>query len=264
MEGLTAPLIGNREDDKPVPYTYDEYRHIESGTQIQVWKVGMDRPITDPALVRLDYGCPCMQAGFTQHLLGHDCAAQRNLTFQTISNLGIGAIATISEPTAAGNGHGSHAVMQQATIQYEAAMKGEQIPSMQEAYSEIGYYDDLRRHNWVASALAHSVGTERPVIPTTSNAEKVAELQNAGLNIMNNVRIELVSHHVGQSQAVAASRRQGNYFPQEQTFKPGAYLVMKTDTTPIHTRLTVDSYTTLLHAHKVASERFSHQRRIVN
>lgn len=263
MKGLAAPLVAIKDHDQtPIIFTYDEYRHKDSGTQIQVWKLGMDSPKDQPAVVRLDYSCPCMNVGSTFHLMGHDCAQQRDMMFQTIADVGVGAIAIVTEQTAAGNGHGSHAVLQQSTMQYEALSQGKQVPSMQQAYSEIGYFDDLRQHSLVASTLSNSIGTERPVIATTSNPEKIAQLKNAGLHVVDDVRVELVTDLSGKSAEITKLRRNGNYYPVNLQ-QPGAYLVIDSAQNAPSTRLTHDTYSDVLNSHLPKSHNNS-PRRIIN
>src|SRR5579872_2133007 len=128
-QGITVPVqLHTREGTEIHEFSYAEYHHPETNIQIGVWSLGLDRPKDLPAIVRADYGCPCMTFGSHFTLPGHDCAKQRELAFETIAQIGIGAIATVSEQTAAGNGHGSHAVMEQLDIQWEAMKSGAHVP----------------------------------------------------------------------------------------------------------------------------------------
>lgn len=264
MRDLKAPLLPVKDSDQPpVVFTYDEYRHKESGTQIQVWKLGMDTPVDKPAVIRLDYSCPCMNIGSTMHLMGHDCAQQRDMMFQTIADVGVGAVAIVTEQTAAGNGHGSHAVLQQSTIQYNALKQGQQMPTMQQTYIEMGYFDDLRQHTLVASTLANSVGTERPAIAVTSNAEKLMQLKTAGLNVISDARIELVTDLSGQSAELTKRRRSGNYYPANLQ-QPGAYLVLGSSQNTPSMRLTHETYESFLTPLSIAKPLHRTPRRIIN
>ncbi|HYK09134.1 MAG TPA: hypothetical protein VEW42_06595 [Candidatus Eisenbacteria bacterium] len=255
---LIAPLILNtREGSRDVIFSYDEYHHPETNMQIQVWKLGLNKPQTHPAIVRADYGCPCIGLGSHFTLPGHDCGKQREQMFETVANLGIGVIATVSEPTAAGNGHGSHVVMEQSTMQYEAAQRGEYIPSMQEAYSEMGYFGDKRRHDLTAYVLADAVG-QRPVIPVMSKIEKIQHLRDAGMNVVDDMRVDLITD---RTESMKSILRRDGYHKSIKTTQPGAYLIHN-GFEP--TRLTPETYQTRVLAplHTRASQ--AAPRRLVN
>ena len=205
-----------------IPFTVDEYDQLSNGNQVLVWKLGMNQPNKRPAITRIDYGCPCMSEG---NIPGHDCQKQRDLAFEAIKEAGIGAIATINERTAAGNGHGTHMVLEQADRQAKAILEGQPVPSMQQVYTELGHYDDIREHGINAGVLRNSIGSDRNIIPITSNADKFAVLQNAGFTIQDNLRLELKAAHTGISQDLVSRRRTGNYVPEVNGMKPGIYLV---------------------------------------
>lgn len=230
---LVAPTT---HDGQSVLFAYDEYHHPETGMEIKVWKLGMDKPKDQPAIVRLDYGCPCMEIGTNFHLVGHDCSQQRQLMFDTIADLGIGAIATVSEQAAAGNGHGAFAVIEESTERYLAMQDKQPVLSMEESYLKRGYFPfDARRHDVAAKALADSVG-DRPVIPAMSSQTKIHHLQDAGMNLVEGMRVELVSSRSEEVRSILRRSAYHNGFVSQQD--PGAYLIQ--GTSPI--RLTRESY----------------------
>lgn len=208
-------------DGKRVNFSVDLYHHTETGMEIEVYSLGMQRPLHEPTIIRADYGCPCMNFPSKYRMQGHDCAQQRDLMFDTMRALGTGVVAVISEQTAAGNGHGKHAVHGQATLQYEAEKNGQHIPTMEEAHSQMGYYNDIRRHDIVAKVLAATVG-DRPALSTTSNTEKIQQFENAGIHIIPNTRVELVTSQSLNRQSLLGRR---NYDHIKGIHKPGAYLV---------------------------------------
>lgn len=206
---------------KPVVFDVTEYQHPETNMRMTVYSLGLDRPLHEPAPVRADYACPCMNLGSSFHMQGHDCVQQRDLMLGTMTELGIGVMAIVSEETAAGNGHGSQAVHRQATIQYEAAQHNLPIPTMQQAFNEMGYYDDLRRHDIVAKVIKDTIG-ERPAIATTSNTDKIKQLEQAGVAVVPQTRIELVTEQSLTRQQLLGRRE---YDHLRSVSKPGAYLV---------------------------------------
>lgn len=228
-------------EGKDVVFDYDEYHHPETGMEVKVWKAGMDQPKDNPAIVRLDYGCPCMELGTNLHLPGHDCAQQRELMFETIADLGIGVIATVSEQTAAGNGHGAFAVIEESNERYLAEKNGQPFPTMEESYLKRGYFPfDVRRHDLVARVTADSIG-DRPVIPAMSSQTKVQHLREVGMHVVENVRVELISHKSEEVRQML--RRDGYQHGITAQKERGAYLLTPNQP-PI--RLTPDVYQTRL------------------
>lgn len=214
------PMIYKGEE---VVFKVNEYHHPETGTQITVFALGMDKPTNEPAIVRADYGCPCMNFGPSFTIPSHDCGPQRDMMFETIADLGIGAIAIVSEQTAAGNGHGAHVVFDQSTKQYEARESNNTVPTMQEFYSEQGYFPfDNRRHDLVGKTLVDTVGKERLAIFAMSSQKKMQELSEAGLNSLDGLRVDLVTDTTGVHDHLL---RRDNYNQKQPVKEPGAYLI---------------------------------------
>lgn len=237
-----------------IVFHVNEYHHPETGMQIQVWNVGLDRPINEPALVRADYGCPCMVLGSSFKVPGHDCAAQRQMMVDTMQEIGIGAMAVVSEQTAAGNGHGSHAVFDQATAQYLAVQRGEMPPTMQEYFSEQEYQPfDSRRHDLVGLALSDTLGTQRSVIAAMASEKKIQQLQDAGLNVVQNMRIEL---HTDPDGVHSRNLRRDGYPDRLQASTAGPYLIASGNEGLRHSvPLTRDTYAILFQTSRITSRR---------
>ena len=161
------------------------------------------------------------------------------MMFQTIAEIGIGAIAIISEQTAAGNGHGAHVVFDQSTKQYEATRNGQTVPSMEEYYSEQGYYPfDVRRHDLVGKVLADTIGLDRPITPAMSSKKKIQELKDAGMNVMSGVRVDFISDP-GIHDAIL--RRSSHV--QRPILQQGAYFAFDTASgNNAHIKLTPNTY----------------------
>lgn len=246
-------------EGKEVVFDINEYHHPETGTQITVFSLGLNQDVTKPAIVRADYGCPCMSLGTGFTVPGHDCSKQREMMFKTIADLGIGAVAIVSEQTAAGNGHGAHVVFDQSTKQYKAAQEGKPIPSMEQFYSEEGYFPfDTRRHDLVAKALADTVGTTRPVIPGMSSKNKIQTLRDAGMHVMEGVRVDFVTDP-GVHDAILRRSSHG----QRPNLQEGAYLSIDMPSgNPAHISLTPATFE---HLHRAQSQRKAPmQRRLAN
>ncbi len=217
-------LVTHQVDGNPVDFVVDYYAHPESQTQIAIYKLGLDRPLSDPAITRIDYGCPCMTVGSDRFTFpGHDCKQQRDLMFQTVADLGIGAIAIVDEHTTAGNGHGPQVVYEQADIQNRARKNGQEVPSMPKTYSQLGYHPfDTRPHNMIALALAHSIGTQRTIIPAMTNQKKIQELSDTSMNVSNNLRVEL--HTNIDPDTVNLLQRDG-FHRRLTDYRQGAYVI---------------------------------------
>lgn len=206
---------------KNVVFSVDYYRHIESGVDIEMYSLGMDKPSKQPTIIRSDFGCPCMNYPVNFHMLAHDCSQQRSLMFSTMAELGTGAMAVVSEPTSAGNGHGKHAVHGQATMQYEAVQNGQPVPSMQKVYEQFGMDDDVRPHAMVAKLLKETIGN-RPALVTTSNKDKIQEFAQAGITVIPDTRVELFTSQSLNRQSLLGRR---NYDHMKGIHKEGAYLM---------------------------------------
>lgn len=200
----------------------DIYRHLETGMSITVQNYGLDKPADYPVPIRMDYECPCMDNISTkQKMLSHDCRQQRDLAQDTAADLGIGIIAFVKEATAAGNGHGPQAVYAEETIQHNARLKGEPIPTMNEAQGQAGYFGDTRRHEVIAKVIKTTIGN-RIAIPMSSNIGKIQNFIDAGINVIPKTRIELVTSQ-SENRRTQSGRRDYDHLDSRR--KPGAYLV---------------------------------------
>lgn len=216
---------------RDVDFNVDIYRHLETGMEITVHSLGMNQPKEVPAMIRADYTCPCMNYPVNWSMKhGHDCNQQRDLAFETIAEVGSGIMAIVSEQTAAGNGHGPQAVYKQATMQYEAEQRGEHIPTTDEAYSEMGYFNDIRRHDIVAKVIASTLDG-REAIPATSNIGKLQQFEEAGINLYPDARVELVTDLL--SSRIQNIRRDG-YNHYEGAIAQGAYLIKNGESKPLN------------------------------
>lgn len=223
-KGFLFPMEIN---GKNVVFTINEYHHPETGTKISVYNLGLDRPLNEPAIVRADYGCPCMSAPNAK-VPGHDCAAQRQMMYDTIADIEIGATAIVSEYTAAGNGHGAQAVFEQSTRQEIARRQGKPVPTMQEVYSERGYEPfDKRPHDLVGLALADTLGPDRLAIPAMSSLKKINDLAGAGVNIIPGWRVDL---HTQNAEDPALQR---DNYPISPYPKTRPYLIAGEHTVPL-------------------------------
>ncbi|HEX7041772.1 MAG TPA: hypothetical protein VF189_00845 [Patescibacteria group bacterium] len=203
-----------------IPFKSNVYRHEGSNTQIVTLSLGLDNPVNEPAIVRADYGCFCMEFPDSSSTRNHDCKEQKNLMIATLAEIKSGTIAFISDIVA--NGHGPDAALAQSTAQYEARQNGIHEPSMHEFYKESGYEPiDKRRHDIVSMAIADTVGKERPVIAAMDSNTKVQELKNAGLNVVEGIRVSLVTDLSGRNEH---SLRRDNYAERPDVYKTGAYL----------------------------------------
>ena len=205
---------------RQITFSVDIYHHPETGMEIEMYSLGMDKPQKQPTIIRADYGCPCMNYPSNFHMQAHDCKQQRDMMFETMATLGTGVMAVISEQTAAGNGHGKHVVHGQATIQSEAQLLGTYIPTQQEAFSQMGYYDDIRRHDIGAKLIKATIG-DRPALVTTSNPDKKQPFIDAGITVVPNTRVELVTPQ-SLTRQMNVGRRDYEFAQEKKT---GAYLV---------------------------------------
>lgn len=227
------PVTG---EDKEIVFKVDIWEHPETNMKIEVHKLGLNRPLSDPVPIRADYECPCMKQK-SGSIRNHDCAHQRQMMQDTIAELGIGVIAYIDEQTA-GNGHGPSVVYKEADAQYKARLNGETL-SMQKFYENEGYFPfDNRRHDLVALALHDSVGSDRLFIPAMQSPQKIEPLQKVGMNMLD-MRIDFLT-------APAASdlnMRRDGYPNNPKVEKTGAYLVYNnTEGKDTHGLLTREVY----------------------
>ena len=253
------PTIRNGES---VIFDVNTYHHIETGIQITLYSLGLQKPTSEPAIVRADYGCPCMSFGPSFTIPGHDCAKQRDIMMDTIAEVGIGAMAVVSEQTAAGNGHGIHVVFDQSTAQFNSQQNNEVPQTMQEFYAENGYTPfDRRRLDLVNKAILDTIGTERPVIPATANLSKIQEFKDVGLNVMEGARVDLITDTTGVHDHIL---RRDNFAPKIHPQQPGAYLSHPSLQHPM--RLARETYDLLFQPETSFTKPFSapRQRRIVN
>lgn len=220
------------------------YDHIESGMQITILSLGLRDDDTKPAIVRADYGCPCM-IFHGWEIQNHDCSNQRSNMLEAITEVGHGAIAVIDEHTAAGNGRGRHLVYDQSTIQHLAEKRGEDVPSMEKIYTDQGYSPfDVRHHDYVAKTLAHFIGTSRPVIPAMSSTDKIQKLRDEGMNVIEEMRVEFITSKDG---AVNPLLRRSTQIESPGTVsKPGTYLTIDVnEDMPVRLPLTKGLYNAL-------------------
>lgn len=222
-----------------IPFKANVYRHEASNTQIVTLSLGLNNPINEPAIVRADYGCFCMQMPDSLRTPNHDCKQQKDLMIETLADIQVGTIALVSDIVA--NGHGPDAALAQSTVQYEARQNGIEEPSMHEFYRESGYYPiDKRRHDVVSKAIADTIGKERLVIPAMDSNRKIQELKDAGLNVVDGLRINLITDAASLYQH---NLRRDNYVQKPDLQEPGAYLSLHTPDSNIHSiRLTKDTY----------------------
>jgi len=224
-------------DGNKIDLASDIYKHPETGMEIVVHSVGMTKPIEQPALIRADYACPCMTypSSFNWEP-NHDCKQQRDMMFETIAELGNipCIIATISEETAAGNGHGQAAVYEESDIQRKAKDNGKPAPTREEALSHMGYFNDARRHDIVAKVIKVKLG-DRAGIPTTASLNKLQHFENSGITLVPETRVELITQlEINTKRSI---RRTGlNH--SDSIVTPGAYLL----TGNSYERLTRESY----------------------
>lgn len=249
-------VIGRKD---PLSVRVDMYRHLETGMSITIRDYGPNSPENHPIPIRMDYECPCMDNSSRQRMATHDCKQQRDLAQDTAADLEIGVIAFVKESTAAGNGHGPEAVYAQETIQHNAKGKDKPIPTMHEAQSQAGYFGDTRRHEVIAKVIKATIG-DRVAIPMTSNTGKIQNFIEAGINVMPDTRIELVTSQT-ENRHLHSGRR--DYDHLKGKTKPGAYLI-NGHPVLLTPKVYYDQFVKIPSAHPFRDRIFAPLRRLTN
>lgn len=226
---------------KEIPLHVNIYHHEASNTQIITHSLGLNNPTHEPTVVRADYGCSCMKYPDSFTIPNHDCRQQKNMMLETLADLNVGTVALISEIVAGANGHGDSIAYDQSTVQFLARQNGDHEPSMHEFYKENGYNPvDKRRHDIVSKAIVDTIGTERLAIPAMDSNRKIQELKDAGLNIVDGLRVNLITNI---AEVYDHNLRRDNYAQKPSIQEPGAYLSLHTPDNNIHSiKLNKDTY----------------------